>query len=86
MALPIGLLRRYCHVKMKEKKSQGTHGFEPWTYRIAANCSITELYPHFTDKDHCLALDICTPDVDFALYAFSWMGFTSTLDLPVLLL
>ena len=25
---------------------QGTHGFEPWTYRTAADCSTTELYPH----------------------------------------
>ena len=24
---------------------QGTHGFEPWTYRTAADCSTTELYP-----------------------------------------
>ena len=27
------------------KKFQGTHGFEPWTYRTAADCSTTELYP-----------------------------------------
>ena len=26
---------------------QGTHGFEPWTYRTAADCSTTELYPLF---------------------------------------
>ena len=24
---------------------KGTHGFEPWTYRTAADCSTTELYP-----------------------------------------
>ena len=29
-----------------KKWSQGTHGFEPWTYRTAADCSTTELYPH----------------------------------------
>ena len=29
----------------KNKKFQGTHGFEPWTYRTAADCSTTELYP-----------------------------------------
>ena len=29
------------------KNVQGTHGFEPWTYRTAADCSTTELYPHF---------------------------------------
>ena len=23
---------------------EGTHGFEPWTYRTAADCSTTELY------------------------------------------
>ena len=28
------------------KNVQGTHGFEPWTYRTAADCSTTELYPH----------------------------------------
>ena len=27
------------------KKDKGTHGFEPWTYRTAADCSTTELYP-----------------------------------------
>ena len=27
------------------KKIEGTHGFEPWTYRTAADCSTTELYP-----------------------------------------
>ena len=30
----------------KKKRGQGTHGFEPWTYRTAADCSTTELYPH----------------------------------------
>ncbi len=25
--------------------TKGTHGFEPWTYRTAADCSTTELYP-----------------------------------------
>ena len=29
-----------------KKGGQGTHGFEPWTYRTAADCSTTELYPH----------------------------------------
>ena len=29
----------------KQKNFQGTHGFEPWTYRTAADCSTTELYP-----------------------------------------
>ena len=29
----------------KKKRGQGTHGFEPWTYRTAADCSTTELYP-----------------------------------------
>ena len=28
------------------KKGKGTHGFEPWAYRTAADCSTTELYPH----------------------------------------
>ena len=28
------------------EKHEGTHGFESWTYCTAANCSITELYPH----------------------------------------
>ena len=35
------------------KNIQGTHGFEPWTYRTAADCSTTELYPQVymsTDK------------------------------------
>ena len=32
------------------KKFQGTHGFEPWTYRTAADCSTTELYPHVVTK------------------------------------
>ena len=27
------------------KNFEGTHGFEPWTYRTAADCSTTELYP-----------------------------------------
>ena len=27
------------------KNIEGTHGFEPWTYRTAADCSTTELYP-----------------------------------------
>ena len=27
------------------KHDQETHGFEPWTYRTAADCSTTELYP-----------------------------------------
>jgi hypothetical protein len=27
------------------KTVQGTHGFEPWAYRTAADCSTTELYP-----------------------------------------
>ena len=26
------------------KKVLGTHGFEPWAYRTAADCSTTELY------------------------------------------
>ena len=31
---------------LKRKKNfEGTHGFEPWTYRTAADCSTTELYP-----------------------------------------
>ena len=30
------------------KNVQGTHGFEPWTYRTAADCSTTELYPLIT--------------------------------------
>ena len=29
----------------RKKRGQGTHGFEPWTYRTAADCSTTELYP-----------------------------------------
>ena len=28
-----------------QKLFEGTHGFEPWTYRTAADCSTTELYP-----------------------------------------
>ena len=28
-----------------KKAFEGTHGFEPWTYRTAADCSTTELYP-----------------------------------------
>ena len=28
-----------------KKLFEGTHGFEPWTYRTAADCSTTELYP-----------------------------------------
>ena len=28
-----------------QKVFEGTHGFEPWTYRTAADCSTTELYP-----------------------------------------
>ena len=33
---------------VRGKKFQGTHGFEPWTYRTAADCSTTELYPQLT--------------------------------------
>ena len=29
----------------EKKNMKGTHGFEPWTYRTAADCSTTELYP-----------------------------------------
>ena len=30
----------------RQNTLQGTHGFEPWTYRTAADCSTSELYPH----------------------------------------
>ena len=78
MAPPIGPLRQYCRVK-KRKIFQGTHGFEPWTYRTAADCSTTELYPQHINEAHCLAVDICTTDVVVALCPFSWMGFTGIL-------
>ena len=39
--------------KGDEKIFQGTHGFEPWTYRTAADCSTTELYPQ-TVIDVCI--------------------------------
>ena len=32
--------------KQTQKYSEGTSGFEPLTYRTAADCSTTELYPH----------------------------------------
>ena len=32
------------------KHDQGTHGFEPWTYRTAADCSTTELYPPYITR------------------------------------
>ena len=34
-------------IKFLKRKNnfEGTHGFEPWTYRTAADCSTTELYP-----------------------------------------
>ena len=32
------------------KNVQGTHGFEPWTYRTAADCSTTELYPQLCKR------------------------------------
>jgi hypothetical protein len=30
------------------KNCKGTHGFEPWAYRTAADCSTTELYPQLS--------------------------------------
>ena len=35
----------YLQSLLSKQKCQGTHGFEPWTYRTAADCSTTELYP-----------------------------------------
>ena len=29
----------------ENQKCKGAHGFEPWTYRTAVDCSTTELYP-----------------------------------------
>ena len=34
-----------CFFRPCKSLFQGTHGFEPWTYRTAADCSTTELYP-----------------------------------------
>ena len=31
--------------KGEKKRLKGAHGFEPWTYRSAVDCSTTELYP-----------------------------------------
>ena len=40
-----GFKSRLSPVLESEKNVEGTHGFEPWTYRTAADCSTTELYP-----------------------------------------
>ena len=37
--------------KKVEKIFKGAHGFEPWTYRTAADCSTTELYPLLLSPD-----------------------------------
>jgi hypothetical protein len=72
--LPLSARYDNIAVLKREKIFQGTHGFEPWTYRTAADCSTTELYPQHTTKTHCLAVDICTTDVVVAWYPFSWVG------------
>ena len=36
----------------KNKNCKGTHGFEPWAYRTAADCSTTELYPQLYVSCH----------------------------------
>ena len=42
---------------------QWTHGFEPWTYRTAADCSTTELYPQAVKLVLlCLGLKTCVKD------------------------
>ena len=52
----VGVDLRHClsfanmfHVSFEfsPKNIEGTHGFEPWTYRAAADCSTTELYLHY---------------------------------------
>ena len=80
MAPPIGRLIQYCRVK-KRKIFQGTHGFEPWTYRTAADCSTTELYPQHTNEAYYLAVDIYNTNVVVALHPFDRMWFTGTLDI-----
>ena len=45
MSFPLLDIQDISHKLGREKISQGTHGFEPWTYRTAADCSTTELYP-----------------------------------------
>ena len=39
-----------------QKNSQGTLGFEPRTYRTAAGCSTTELYPQMIETEAVLEL------------------------------
>ena len=41
--------------KKVEKNFKGAHGFEPWTYRTAADCSTTELYPLTYEKASSVA-------------------------------
>ena len=38
-------LSPFFFLPLGKRQFQGTHGFEPWTYRTAADCSTTELYP-----------------------------------------
>ena len=44
----------------KAKHDQGTHGFEPWTYRTAADCSTTELYPPYITLAHSCFVETTT--------------------------
>ena len=41
----------FIFVALAKSLLQGTHGFEPWTYRTAADCSTTELYPPLLSPD-----------------------------------
>ena len=39
----------YHYIHKCAKDSKEAHGVEPWTYRTAADCSTTELYPQLDD-------------------------------------
>ena len=64
---------------------KGTHGFEPWTYRTAADCSTTELYPlHKTQEKicrvgpraACIINDMKTEEHIYRVGPHSWFLYT----------
>ena len=60
-------------VQTQAKHDQGTHGFEPWTYRTAADCSTTELYPPYITHVHLCFVATTT------LFQYWWTSFGSNI-------
>ena len=66
-------------VEMKlQKIIQGTHGFEPWTYRTAADCSTTELYPQAVGNVLLCLGTLCQGHEDFA-YSYGTLNLSDNM-------